>query len=528
MIVFLLLFVVCVTAQAAPEIAYDLFIYNYNIANSYKTTPGGAGLRQMWREQVGTEFGCEVQRFVANVTRPSVIVYASPQDSVMVGAAYSGTKYCSIARTFANSPFGTPTGTVYVSALFTSLSQSTNKDGAFAVAVGDDTTVDNWNPENNNLYISGTAVIAMRAIRHQQGFTFQMSNGGASMQFNTVGSANGPFAVFCVIRYEWTDPKRVTARFYPFDFANGTREVSESLVLASPPSVYTSFDANKLTAISTAMLRFNVAQVRVGFTFNSVYADLPSQLTTRQSTATAPRPTPMPSIASTTTTTTTTTTNILPSGVSSTASSSLMTTRSSSNSTTSPNISSTLSNASQSQSQSNMDSLPIACETVAGSCMSCLAVSGCRWCSRGRHVESGECTSTPGDDCVLLTQSVVGCSEDDADNMMNEESLPVATIAGAVGGSIAALLIVGAIVAFFVLRSRRNKQQQSHSSLSLGDRQSVEMATTRESPSIAMSSNTTYGNLRLATTEYSTAGLPQQSGTVTTGTQTQYTEMEMK
>jgi hypothetical protein len=127
-----------------------------------------------------------------------------------------------------------------------------------------------------------------------------------------------------------------------------------------------------------------------------------------------------------------------------------------------------------------------------------------------------------------LTQSVVGCSEDDADNMMNEESLPVATIAGAVGGSIAALLIVGAIVAFFVLRSRRNKQQQSHSSLSLGDRQSVEMATTRESPSIAMSSNTTYGNLRLATTEYSTAGLPQQSGTVTTGTQTQYTEMEMK
>jgi len=137
---------------------------------------------------------------------------------------------------------------------------------------------------------------------------------------------------------------------------------------------------------------------------------------------------------------------------------------------------------------------------------------------------------------VLLTQSAVGCNEEPADNAMVDESLPVATIAGAVGGSIAALLLIGAIVGVVYFRSRRNSGSdapQTQTQTSVIDAGSVEMATTREAPSVTIStgsnnSNATYGDLRL-TALYSAAGLgPAGTATTASPTPSQYTEMEMK
>lgn len=536
----MIVFVVCLLVrlalgQSGPEVAYDLFNYNYNVSGSFKSTSGGVGLKQTWKEQAGTEFGCDVLRFVGNLTKPTNIVYASPQDSVMVGSAYSGSKYCAIARGFAGAPFGTSSGVMYVSVLFMSLFQSvTNKDGAFAVAVGDDATVAKWDPEQNNLYISGTAVIAVRAIRHLQAFTIQMSGGGAQQQFTSINPATGPFAVLLVVRYEWSDQRRVTARFFPFDLINGTRDVNDMHVLAAPTSSYT-LDTPKLTSISMATYRFHAAQVRVGSTFNSVYADVPSQLTTPVRTTTTTT-----TIASGTSTSTTSTSTSRGAASTTTTATPPTTTSSTSRSTQAPSVSpasatstSDSSSVSLSQGSESSSSSPVTCDAAA-SCGTCLAVSGCRWCSRGRHVESGECTATPGDDCVLLTQSAVGCNEEPADNAMDDESLPVATIAGAVGGSIAALLLIGAIVGVVYFRSRRNSGSDApQAQTSVTDAGSVEMATTREAPSVTIStdsnnSNATYGDLRL-TALYSAAGLaPAGTATTTSPTPSQYTEMEMK
>jgi hypothetical protein len=412
-----------IVGQVAPEIAYDLFNYNYNVSGSFKSTSGGVGLKQTWKEQAGTEFGCDVLRFVGNLTKPTNIVYASPQDSVMVGSAYSGSKYCAIARGFAGAPFGTSSGVMYVSVLFMSLFQSvTNKDGAFAVAVGDDATVADWNPEQNNLYISGTAVIAVRAIRHLQTFTIQMSGGGAQQQFTSINPATGPFAVLLVVRYEWSDPKRVIARFFPFDLINGTRDVNDTHVLAAPTSSYT-LDTPKLTSISMATYRFHAAQVRVGSTFNSVYADVPSQYGTMQTT-------PLPSTATNASTATT-----------------------ASNTSTDLNATTTISTILSTTTISTILSTTTA--TPFFSTRTTKAPATSRQTTPPFSITSSNTSTNTNTTAavIFIPDTATAESEDNS------------ALVGAIVGGVITLLLLGAVIAFFVLRSRRQTKENDGSAL---------------------------------------------------------------
>jgi hypothetical protein len=112
--------------------------------------------------------------------------------------------------------------------------------------------------------------------------------------------------------------------------------------------------------------------------------------------------------------------------------------------------------------------------------------------------------------------------------MKDEASLPVAVIGGAVGGGIAALLLL-ALVIFCVVRSR----SQSKASAS-----APEMATARESNSIIPSdvgkgtTSNLYGDIRLANV-YSSDGLtvtsvPSVGSSSDPDPSTHYTPLEMK
>lgn len=116
--------------------------------------------------------------------------------------------------------------------------------------------------------------------------------------------------------------------------------------------------------------------------------------------------------------------------------------------------------------------------------------------------------------------------------MMDESSLPVAIIGGGVGGGVALLLLI-ALVVCVVMRSRRKKQTAAAAAA-----EPTEMATARESSSIAIRSNDdTYGELSLGNV-YSAAGLSLTSlggsvksdttGVSGSGGDPHYSPMEMR
>lgn len=137
-----------------------------------------------------------------------------------------------------------------------------------------------------------------------------------------------------------------------------------------------------------------------------------------------------------------------------------------------------------------------------------------------RAATSGRCTAVLDDglgacDFVTLTQSGCTMAADPA-KQADEESLPVAVIAGAVGGGGAAFLLFGVVV-FLVLRSRgRNKQERIPANSGIQRASSApEMSTTREEYSgSGGNGNALYGDIRL-TNVYSIAGLSTQPSTTT-------------
>lgn len=105
-------------------------------------------------------------------------------------------------------------------------------------------------------------------------------------------------------------------------------------------------------------------------------------------------------------------------------------------------------------------------------------------------------------------------SSNAADKMVDEGSLPIATIAGAAVSGGAVLLLLIALIVFLVLRARSRQKTEARSStapVAAGDAHgATEMAMARESKA-SMSTDSTYGDLRLAS-EYSAVGLPDAGG----------------
>lgn len=89
---------------------------------------------------------------------------------------------------------------------------------------------------------------------------------------------------------------------------------------------------------------------------------------------------------------------------------------------------------------------------------------------------------------------------------MDEASLPIAIIAGAAGGGVALLLLIALIVCI-LLRCRGDRSEKK--TVAAAD-SPMEMVTAREGNSD--SGRDTYGDLRLANNEYSSAGLSPSSG----------------
>jgi hypothetical protein len=498
--------------QSAAELAYDLFNYT-NAPSIMKVLAGGSGFGPASNWLAPPTADCEAVSFNSLTVRANATVYAN---TTMVG---SRNDQCQIVRLLA---IQTPpsNGTRWYSFVFKSDSVGGGAKGtaALAVALGEPAFVSLWNT-SLPFMLAGppgamrTGAVAISAIKRATSSNFAYNIAGSAAAEAHAVDTKGPWTIFLFIRVSWVDNKLVNVHYAPFDLTVPALEVSEARVLEKSATTVTS-PITDLLAISIAMSQIYVAQVRVGSTFNSVHRDVPGgsiKATVRPTLATTPSTTAGNSTTTTATTTTTTTT-----------------TTARSTSVVGTSASDNLIATASADSSSSLAGSGTSSTCVASACAVCVGVASCKWCSADRAATSGRCTAALDDGlgaCDFVTLTSSGCAMvAEPDKQIDDGSLPVSVIAGAAGGGVAALLLIGLVV-FLVLRSRRRhtKQTPVPASGAGAATPDPEMSTTRE----ANSSNNLYGDIRL-TNVYSVAGLATQSASGSSGGDPHYSPMAMK
>lgn len=446
-LVFLTFFVCLCSAQMASEIAYDLFDYGINDTQ----WNGGIGFQGPWRAQGG----CTTAPLSPSDTPAGFTIFAK---TLMIGSATRGLERntCTISRSVGN----LDSSVRFVSVVLIRAKSGADDKGSptFGIAVGDLNLGEFWNNEQEGIidiinttrpWLGARAFIQDERVSKQQIIVQTIIN---NVSQEASGRTSPSPVLFVLID--------TTGRSAVMNADDD--DISQAMLGGSFP-----FTLPSPWGISIGVAGYRVAQVRVGKTFASVYGNVPSTTTTTTTTATT----------TTKTSTTTTTTTSLASLPTTTSLTSLQSTP--------------------------ISSTSFACQS-ATTCLTCVALDGCKWCERWRNASTdlAQCIAELDSECLTLTLSTDGCGMATLDKTMDEASLPVAIIAGAIGGGVALLLLIALIVCL-VMRSRRNKQ--SHRP----EQTSAEMVTARESTSIAYTDET-YGDLRLTRQEkpvYTTAGL---------------------
>jgi hypothetical protein len=459
---FFLVLMVTANAQTADEIAYDLFAYD--MADQVSSVEGGVGFVGPW----STAGKCHS----AALLPPKAANFISFAQNLRVGFNGSDSSLCEMQRSIQNA-FVAVGALVFLSFLLTTeglISQPPrNLTPKFGLAVGANLDVGMWTYDDdflkaeleNDKNRAFSVMLAHEATNRRINSNFEVKLGGIGEKGDiAVGASSHNF--FVVIKIETNALGRSRVYLQVFDADAEGASIQESLLRTTMRDV----EQGNLQMMSIALYGMYLSQVRVGKTFASVYSDLPSALKTTTTTAT------------TTTPTTRTPTQTLPPAIN------MNTTT-----TTTPHT--------QPSTRSALISAPtvVDCDSATiASCSTCLANSGCKWCATSSETGAGRCTEANIDECSQLVLAPNGCA---ADASAEQESLPVAIIAGATAGGVALLLIIVALIVCLVLRSRNQKKKTPE----------TEMATARESKSIAASGgDNVYGDLQLSSV-YSAAGL---------------------
>jgi hypothetical protein len=438
------------TAQTGDEIAFDFFDYATTLPLNGAHFDGGKGFVSNW--VVPNSVDCSIRAFNGN---PNLVALGN---SSMIGNSNDNDDPCAIIRRVADTDLAENASATSVERFVSVVFQRGTGETMCSLFIGE--RVDQFrNLERNaeTIKVNGGAAepyVGFHGYINGGTLKHAMSVNKNNMQRTEISLTDQNASPVLVVRLVLQPSSNNALVSYNFFMVPPSGSVQLSASSLSSPGVSVQFNTPWGIAIGAGSCF--VAQVRIGTTFASVTRNTTMSTsstvstTTRPTTVTRSPPTPPPPTPVTTPSPPTPPT------------------------TQSPPTPTTTTTTSSTQSRTTTTAFSTAPTSVG-------------------------------------TNST---SSNAADKMVDEGSIPIATIAGAAVSGAAVLLLLIALIVFLVFRARSRQKTEARSSTAAGAAAgdgATEMAMARESKA-SMSTDSTYGDLRLAS-QYSAVGLPDAGST---------------